>query len=36
MNLAPVLDVAPEGFDSVMAERAFGSDPSASPGWVRW
>jgi beta-N-acetylhexosaminidase len=28
MNLAPVLDVAPEGFDSVMAERAFGSDPA--------
>jgi beta-N-acetylhexosaminidase len=27
MNLAPVLDVAPEGFGSVMAERAFGSDP---------
>jgi beta-N-acetylhexosaminidase len=27
MNLAPVLDVAPEGFGSVMAARAFGSDP---------
>jgi beta-N-acetylhexosaminidase len=27
MNLAPVLDVAPEGFDSVMAKRAFGPDP---------
>lgn len=27
MNLAPVLDAAPEGFDSVMAARAFGSDP---------
>jgi beta-N-acetylhexosaminidase len=27
MNLAPVLDVAPEGFSSVMAERSFGSDP---------
>jgi beta-N-acetylhexosaminidase len=27
MNLAPVLDAAPEGFDSVMAGRAFGSDP---------
>lgn len=30
MNLAPVLDVAPEGINSVMADRAFGSDPS----WV--
>jgi beta-N-acetylhexosaminidase len=30
MNLAPVLDVAPEGINSVMAERAFGPDPS----WV--
>jgi beta-N-acetylhexosaminidase len=30
MNMAPVLDVAPEGINSVMAERAFGSDP----GWV--
>jgi len=27
MDLAPVLDVAPEGFDSVMIARAFGSDP---------
>jgi beta-N-acetylhexosaminidase len=27
MNLAPVLDVAPDGFDSIMAERSFGSDP---------
>ncbi len=27
MNLAPVLDVAPAGFDSVMAKRAFASDP---------
>lgn len=27
MDLAPVLDVAPAGFGSVMAERAFGSDP---------
>jgi beta-N-acetylhexosaminidase len=30
MNLAPVLDVAPEGINSVMADRAFGSDS----GWV--
>ncbi len=30
MNMAPVLDVAPEGLDSVMAGRVFGSDP----GWV--
>jgi len=30
MNMAPVLDVAPEGINSVMAERAFGPDP----GWV--
>ena len=29
MNLAPVLDVAPEGFASVMAERSFGPDPAA-------
>ncbi|MGE5258936.1 MAG: beta-N-acetylhexosaminidase [Hyphomicrobiales bacterium] len=28
MNLAPVLDVAPEGFDSIMAGRAFGSNPA--------
>jgi beta-N-acetylhexosaminidase len=27
MNLAPVLDVAPEGFASVMAARSFGPDP---------
>lgn len=27
MDLAPVLDVAPEGFDSVMVKRAFGSNP---------
>lgn len=27
MNLAPVLDAAPEGFDSIMAGRTFGSDP---------
>jgi beta-N-acetylhexosaminidase len=30
MNLAPVLDVAPEGINSVMADRAFGHDPE----WV--
>lgn len=30
MNMAPVLDVAPEGINSVMADRAFGPDP----GWV--
>ncbi len=30
MNLAPVLDVALEGINSVMADRAFGHDPS----WV--
>jgi beta-N-acetylhexosaminidase len=30
MNMAPVLDIAPEGVDSIMAGRAFGSDP----GWV--
>lgn len=30
MNMAPVLDVAPESINSVMAERAFGPDP----GWV--
>jgi beta-N-acetylhexosaminidase len=28
MNLAPVMDVAPEGFDSVMRGRIFGSDPA--------
>jgi beta-N-acetylhexosaminidase len=27
MNLAPVLDVAPEGFGSIMAGRSFGSQP---------
>jgi beta-N-acetylhexosaminidase len=27
MNLAPVLDAAPEGIDSIMARRAFGSNP---------
>lgn len=27
MNLAPVLDAAPEGFDSIMARRVFNSDP---------
>src|SRR6056297_86306 len=27
MNMAPVLDVAPEGFDSVNAKRIFGHDP---------
>jgi beta-N-acetylhexosaminidase len=27
MNLAPVIDVAPEGFPSVMAGRIFGTDP---------
>ena len=30
MNMAPVLDVAPEGINSVMADRAFGPDPN----WV--
>ena len=30
MNMAPVLDVAPEDFDSIMAKRAFGGDPD----WV--
>lgn len=30
MNMAPVLDVTPHGGDSIMAGRAFGSDP----GWV--
>jgi len=30
MNMAPVLDVAPEGFQSVMADRVFGHDPQ----WV--
>jgi beta-N-acetylhexosaminidase len=27
MNMAPVLDAAPEGFESIMAQRVFGSDP---------
>lgn len=27
MNLAPVLDAAPEGFGSIMADRSFGPDP---------
>jgi beta-N-acetylhexosaminidase len=27
MNLAPVLDAAPEGFDSIMGQRVFSSDP---------
>ncbi len=27
MNMAPVLDVAPDGLDSIMAARAFGADP---------
>jgi len=27
MNMAPVLDVAPENIQSIMAQRAFGSDP---------
>jgi beta-N-acetylhexosaminidase len=30
MDMAPVLDVAPENTDSIMAQRAFGSDPQ----WV--
>jgi beta-N-acetylhexosaminidase len=30
MNMAPVLDIAPKGGDSIMAGRAFGSDPD----WV--
>jgi beta-N-acetylhexosaminidase len=30
MNMAPVVDIAPEGIESVMAKRAFGSDPK----WV--
>jgi beta-N-acetylhexosaminidase len=30
MNMAPVLDVAPQNVKSIMAERVFGSDP----GWV--
>jgi len=27
MNMAPVLDAAPEGIESIMARRVFGSDP---------
>ena len=27
MDLAPVLDVVPDGFDSIMVKRAFGSNP---------
>ena len=30
MNMAPVLDVAPRDFNSIMAKRAFGGDPA----WV--
>jgi len=30
MNMAPVMDVSPEGFDSIMAGRTFGNDPA----WV--
>jgi beta-N-acetylhexosaminidase len=30
MNMAPVLDVVPEGFAGIMADRAFGPDPN----WV--
>jgi beta-N-acetylhexosaminidase len=30
MNMAPVMDVAPEDIDSIMAKRAFGGDPD----WV--
>jgi beta-N-acetylhexosaminidase len=30
MNMAPVMDVAPEEINSIMAQRAFGGDP----GWV--
>ena len=30
MNMAPVMDVAPEGINSIMAQRAFGGDPA----WV--
>ena len=28
MNMAPVMDISPEGFDSIMAGRAFGDNPS--------
>ncbi len=27
MNMAPVMDVAPPGFDSIMSKRVFGGDP---------
>jgi beta-N-acetylhexosaminidase len=30
MNLAPVMDVAPVEIDSIMKDRAFGSDPGAT------
>jgi beta-N-acetylhexosaminidase len=30
MNMAPVMDIAPEGIDSIMENRAFGGDPA----WV--
>jgi beta-N-acetylhexosaminidase len=30
MNMAPVLDIAPETINSIMAERSFGADPA----WV--
>ena len=30
MNFAPVMDVAPKGINSIMADRTFGDDP----GWV--
>ena len=28
MNMAPVMDISPEGFDSIMAGRTFGNTPS--------
>ena len=30
MNMAPVMDIAPQEIESIMADRVFGSDP----GWV--
>ena len=30
MNMAPVMDVAPENLNSIMAKRSFGADPA----WV--
>jgi beta-N-acetylhexosaminidase len=30
MNLAPVLDIVPDGLDGIMAQRSFGGDPA----WV--